>query len=116
MNKVTPSGCSTISWKRRCFTPRRFRTPQWSTSPARAWTADQFRRVRGWWPALHGLQRRFVLQLLEGVSLYVDCADQAEVDEYWDKLVKAGATPTACGWIRTRLASRGKLCRGDSPS
>lgn len=36
----------------------------------------------------------------EGVSLYVDCADQAEVDEYWDKLLKAGATPTACGWIK----------------
>ena len=36
----------------------------------------------------------------EGISLYVDCADQDEVDEYWDKLVKAGATPTACGWIK----------------
>ncbi len=36
----------------------------------------------------------------EGVSLYVDCKDQAEVDEYWEKLVKAGATPTACGWIK----------------
>jgi predicted 3-demethylubiquinone-9 3-methyltransferase (glyoxalase superfamily) len=36
----------------------------------------------------------------EGVSFYVDCADQAEVDEYWDKLVKAGAKPTACGWIK----------------
>jgi predicted 3-demethylubiquinone-9 3-methyltransferase (glyoxalase superfamily) len=36
----------------------------------------------------------------EGVSLYVDCADQNEVDEYWDKLVEAGATPTACGWIK----------------
>ncbi|MFN7917651.1 MAG: VOC family protein [Vicinamibacterales bacterium] len=36
----------------------------------------------------------------EGVSLYVDCESQAEVDEYWDKLVKAGATPTACGWIK----------------
>lgn len=36
----------------------------------------------------------------EGISLYVDCADQAEVDEYWDKLVKAGATPTQCGWIK----------------
>jgi predicted 3-demethylubiquinone-9 3-methyltransferase (glyoxalase superfamily) len=36
----------------------------------------------------------------EGVSLYVDCADQAEVDEYWEKLVGAGATPTACGWIK----------------
>jgi predicted 3-demethylubiquinone-9 3-methyltransferase (glyoxalase superfamily) len=36
----------------------------------------------------------------EGFSLYVDCEDQAEVDEYWDKLVKAGAKPAACGWIR----------------
>ncbi|MEN9559806.1 MAG: hypothetical protein RLZZ502_1017 [Pseudomonadota bacterium] len=36
----------------------------------------------------------------EGVSLYVDCVDQAEVDEYWDKLLRAGAKPTACGWIK----------------
>jgi predicted 3-demethylubiquinone-9 3-methyltransferase (glyoxalase superfamily) len=36
----------------------------------------------------------------EGVSLYVDCADQREVDEYWDKLVQAGATPSQCGWIK----------------
>lgn len=36
----------------------------------------------------------------EGFSLYVDCEDQAEVDRYWDKLVNAGATPTACGWIK----------------
>lgn len=36
----------------------------------------------------------------EGVSLYVDCADQAEVDEYWDKFLKAGAQPMQCGWIK----------------
>ena len=36
----------------------------------------------------------------EGISFYVDCVDQAEVDEYWDKLVKAGATPSQCGWIK----------------
>ena len=36
----------------------------------------------------------------EGFSLYVDCEDQAEVDEYWDKLIEAGATPTQCGWIK----------------
>ena len=36
----------------------------------------------------------------EGFSLYVDCENQAEVDEYWDKLLKAGAKPTACGWIK----------------
>ena len=36
----------------------------------------------------------------EGVSFYVDCADQKEVDDYWEKFVKAGATPTQCGWIK----------------
>lgn len=35
----------------------------------------------------------------EGFSLFVDCEDQAEVDEYWNKLVGAGATPSQCGWI-----------------
>jgi predicted 3-demethylubiquinone-9 3-methyltransferase (glyoxalase superfamily) len=36
----------------------------------------------------------------EGFSLYVDCENQAEVDTYWDKLLKAGAKPTQCGWIK----------------
>lgn len=35
----------------------------------------------------------------EGFSLFVDCEDQEEVDEYWEKLVNAGATPVQCGWI-----------------
>jgi predicted 3-demethylubiquinone-9 3-methyltransferase (glyoxalase superfamily) len=35
----------------------------------------------------------------EGLSLFVDCEDQEEVDEYWNKLVSAGATPSQCGWI-----------------
>ena len=36
----------------------------------------------------------------EGVSLFVDCETQQEVDEYWDKLVAAGGTPVQCGWIK----------------
>jgi predicted 3-demethylubiquinone-9 3-methyltransferase (glyoxalase superfamily) len=35
----------------------------------------------------------------QGISFYVDCEDQAEVDRYWDALVQAGATPSQCGWI-----------------
>ena len=35
----------------------------------------------------------------QGFSLFVDCENQEEVDEYWDKLVNAGATPLQCGWI-----------------
>jgi predicted 3-demethylubiquinone-9 3-methyltransferase (glyoxalase superfamily) len=35
----------------------------------------------------------------QGFSLFVDCKDQEEVDEYWCKLISAGATPLQCGWI-----------------
>jgi len=35
----------------------------------------------------------------EGISLFVDCENQAEVDAYWNALVGAGATPSQCGWI-----------------
>ncbi|MCC5822959.1 MAG: VOC family protein [Phycisphaerales bacterium] len=35
----------------------------------------------------------------QGLSISVLCDTQAEVDEYWDKLVAAGGTPVACGWI-----------------
>lgn len=35
----------------------------------------------------------------QGFSLFVDCEDQREVDEYWDRFIRAGATPLQCGWI-----------------
>lgn len=35
----------------------------------------------------------------EGFSVFVECEDRKEVDEYWGKLVEAGAKPTQCGWI-----------------
>ncbi len=35
----------------------------------------------------------------EAISLYVDCADQQEVDLYWNRLLAAGAEPSQCGWI-----------------
>ena len=35
----------------------------------------------------------------EAFSIFVSCEDQEEVDTYWNKLVKAGAKPTMCGWI-----------------
>ena len=37
----------------------------------------------------------------EAVSLLIDCADQAELDHYWDKLTDGGE-PVQCGWLRDR--------------
>ncbi|MBW7905902.1 MAG: VOC family protein [Phycisphaerae bacterium] len=35
----------------------------------------------------------------EGFSIFVDCKDQREVDDYWDRFMRAGSKPTQCGWL-----------------
>jgi predicted 3-demethylubiquinone-9 3-methyltransferase (glyoxalase superfamily) len=39
----------------------------------------------------------------EAISLSIDCADQAEVDRYWDALIADGGEPSACGWLKDRF-------------
>ncbi|WP_255010530.1 VOC family protein [Roseovarius sp. M141] len=38
----------------------------------------------------------------DAISLSIDCADQAEVDRYWDAL-SDGGEPIICGWIKDRF-------------
>ncbi|HZX54749.1 MAG TPA: VOC family protein [Ilumatobacteraceae bacterium] len=38
----------------------------------------------------------------EAVSLMVDCADQAEIDYYWDKLGEGGEYGP-CGWLKDKF-------------
>ncbi len=38
-------------------------------------------------------------QFSNGISLFVDCVNQEEVDKYWNKFISAGAKPLQCGWI-----------------
>jgi predicted 3-demethylubiquinone-9 3-methyltransferase (glyoxalase superfamily) len=38
----------------------------------------------------------------EAISLYVDCADQAEVDALWAKFTGDGGQPGPCGWLKDR--------------
>src|SRR5215207_2877630 len=39
----------------------------------------------------------------EAVSFYVDCKDQAEVDEYWNKLTADGGEESQCGWLKDKF-------------
>ncbi|MCZ2820021.1 VOC family protein [Modestobacter sp. VKM Ac-2977] len=38
----------------------------------------------------------------EAVSFQIDCADQPEVDRYWDRLVGDGGAESECGWLKDR--------------
>ena len=39
----------------------------------------------------------------EAISLSVVCADQEEVDYYWDTLLAGGGKPSQCGWLTDRF-------------
>ncbi|MGE0045899.1 MAG: VOC family protein [Hyphomonadaceae bacterium] len=38
----------------------------------------------------------------EAVSFFIECADQAEVDFYWEKLTADGGAESQCGWLKDR--------------
>lgn len=38
----------------------------------------------------------------DAVSFQILCADQAEVDEYWDKLKADGGREVQCGWVKDK--------------
>ena len=39
----------------------------------------------------------------EAISFQIPCADQDEVDYYWDRLSADGGQPGPCGWLKDRF-------------
>jgi len=38
----------------------------------------------------------------EAISLMINCKDQKEVDDYWEKLLAGGGQESACGWLKDK--------------
>ena len=38
----------------------------------------------------------------EAISFYIECADQAEIDYYWNALTEGGE-PGPCGWLKDKF-------------
>jgi predicted 3-demethylubiquinone-9 3-methyltransferase (glyoxalase superfamily) len=43
-----------------------------------------------------------LFQFTEAISFAIECADQAEVDYYWDALTADGGEPGPCGWLKDK--------------
>jgi predicted 3-demethylubiquinone-9 3-methyltransferase (glyoxalase superfamily) len=39
----------------------------------------------------------------EAISLQIPCADQAEIDKYWDLLTADGGQESQCGWLKDKF-------------
>ena len=39
----------------------------------------------------------------EAISFQIPCADQAEVDYYWEQLTADGGQPGPCGWLKDKF-------------
>jgi predicted 3-demethylubiquinone-9 3-methyltransferase (glyoxalase superfamily) len=51
---------------------------------------------------LIGLNAGPQFKFTEAISLFVSCADQAEVDELWSKLSAGEGEESSCGWVKDK--------------
>ena len=50
-----------------------------------------------------GLNGGPAFQFTNAISFFVDCKDQAEVDDLWSKLLADGGQEQQCGWLTDRF-------------
>ena len=50
-----------------------------------------------------GLNAGPEFKFTEAISFFVDCKNQAEVDELWSKLLAGGGEESQCGWLKDRF-------------
>lgn len=53
--------------------------------------------------AFTGLNGGPLFSFTEAVSFQIECADQAEVDRYWNALTADGGSASQCGWCKDRF-------------
>jgi predicted 3-demethylubiquinone-9 3-methyltransferase (glyoxalase superfamily) len=75
------------------------RYPEGSPGPAGQVMTVEFELDGQRFTALNGGPH---FKFTEAISFVVDCADQKEVDYYWDKLL-AGGQPSQCGWLKDKF-------------
>ena len=44
-----------------------------------------------------------LFKFTEAISLVVSCANQEEVDYFWNKLTADGGAPSQCGWLKDKF-------------
>jgi predicted 3-demethylubiquinone-9 3-methyltransferase (glyoxalase superfamily) len=45
----------------------------------------------------------------DAISFTVKCANQAEIDRYWNAILENGGKPSACGWINDKYGVRWQI-------
>jgi predicted 3-demethylubiquinone-9 3-methyltransferase (glyoxalase superfamily) len=44
-----------------------------------------------------------IFKFNEAISFFIECANQAEIDSMWEKLLAGGGTESQCGWLKDRF-------------
>lgn len=75
------------------------RYPEGSPGPVGSVMTMEFQLAGQEFIALNGGPN---FKFTEAISLVVNCDDQEEVDEYWEKLTADGGQEVQCGWLKDK--------------